>query len=97
MSKNNDINNNSKKVIMEQPTKSIINESSKKEQTDFNWCPLTISISDPALNATRPQIHSDSKAQEDCCLCCACFICFIPAMVIDTISCPARLCYNKLF
>ena len=90
VSKNNaiNININSKQVIIEQPT---------KEEIEFNCFPLTISIVEPALNGSKPQIHSDSKAREDSCLCCACFICFIPAIVADTISCPARLCYNKLF
>ena len=102
--KNTD-NKNTKAIIIEQPTKPIIKECSKKElpiipiktQTDFNWFPLMIFIAEPALNASNPQIHSDSKAQQDWCLGCACFICFLPALVIDTISCPCRLCFNKLF
>jgi hypothetical protein len=92
VSKNNANNisiiSNSKPVITEQPT---------KEQTDFDYFPLTISIIDPALNASNPSIHSDSQSQNNCCLCCACFICFIPAIVVDIISCPSRLCYNKFF
>ena len=99
---NDDINKNTKPVIIEQPTKPSIKEvpikiKSTKEQTDFDWFHLMIFIAEPALNASNPQIHSDSKAQQDCCLCCACFICFLPAIVIDTISCPCRLCFNKLF
>ena len=99
---NNDINKNVKPFINEQPTKPIIKDlpikiKSTKEPIDFNWCPLTILIYDPALNASNHQIYSDSKARQDCCLCCACFICFLPTIVIDRISCPARLCYNKLF
>jgi len=104
---NDDINKNVKPFINEQPIKPIIKECCKKElpikikstkeEIEFDYFPLTTLISEPALNASNPQIHSDSQSQNNCCLCCACFICFIPAIVVDIISCPARLCYNKLF
>ena len=92
VSQKNAININTKQFII----KKVIIKEPIKEEIKFNYFPITTSISEPALEASNPQIHSDSQSRENCCLYCTCFICFIPAMVGDIISCPVRLCY-KLF